>query len=75
MNRDAHCGSPACACTHDGECYRGWLDRRDDEHGEHAVPCPTCRPAQRRVTQLAPDRVAMGARLRERGAGKQWTGQ
>jgi hypothetical protein len=70
---DAHCRIPGCVCTHDGDCYRGWLDITSDGR-EYAIPCRTCRPAQRRVTQLAPDRAAMRERLQARAKTQQWTG-
>lgn len=71
---DAHCGYPGCVCTHDGECYRGWLDRREDDR-EYTVPCRNCRPQQRRVTQESPGRMEMGQRLRARAKGQQqWGG-
>jgi hypothetical protein len=73
VSLDAHCGIGGCSCSHDGECYKGWLDRREDGW-EYTVPCRRCKPQQRRVTQEAPSREAMGQRLRERAMSKQWTG-
>jgi hypothetical protein len=70
---DAHCRTSGCACTHNGDCYRGWIDITM-EGREYALPCRTCRPQQRRVTQEAPDRRAMQERLQARAMSKQWTG-
>ena len=70
---DAHCRTSGCACTHTGDCYRGWIDITM-EGREYALPCRTCRPQQRRVTQEAPDRRAMQERLQARAMSKQWTG-
>ena len=61
---DAHCRRPGCTCTHDGECYRGWLDRREDDR-EYAVPCRRCDPEKRTIVQQSPDRITMGERLRD----------
>lgn len=36
---EAHCRRQGCACTHSGDCDRGWLDR-----GDAVAPCPVCRP-------------------------------
>ena len=67
---DAHCGRTTCPCTHTGECYRGWIDIREDDH-EYTIPCRTCDPQRRRVTETAPNRVELGKRLRERAKSNQ----
>lgn len=36
---ESHCGRGGCACTHTGECYKGWID-----HDAGTAPCPVCRP-------------------------------
>lgn len=36
---ESHCGITSCFCTHDGDCFKGWID------GDTTTrPCPTCRP-------------------------------
>jgi hypothetical protein len=70
---DAHCRQPGCHCTHTGDCYRGWIDIVEDEK-MYVLPCRTCRPAQRRVTQESPDRRTMQERLQARAMNRQWTG-
>ena len=36
---EGHCGRGGCLCTHDGKCYKGWID-----HDRGTEPCPMCRP-------------------------------
>lgn len=59
-----------CHCTHDGDCYRGWMDIEEDGR-DYTVPCATCRPNQRRITQMAASRESMQMRLQERASNKQ----
>ena len=68
--QDAHCRTAGCACTHDGECYRGWLDRTDHDGKEIAVPCRNCRPETRRLVQAARDRPDMQKALQDPKRGR-----
>lgn len=42
-NIDAHCGRPGCFCTHNGDCYRGWIDSWNLPD-PITIPCRNCRP-------------------------------
>lgn len=47
---ESHCGISACRCTHEDDCFKGWID------GETTTrPCPTCRPnLATRVSKVPP---------------------
>lgn len=47
---DRHCRKSECTCTHDGPCYRGWLDNDRNV----AVPCPNCRRSLAKVLSEIP---------------------
>ena len=46
INLEAHCGRSACECTHDGGCFKGWIDHDPGAHGtyDYTIPCRVCRP-------------------------------
>lgn len=40
-DRESHCGRPSCDCTHDGGCFKGWVDAPGTAT---TIPCRNCRP-------------------------------
>jgi hypothetical protein len=40
---DGHCGRAGCRCTHDGDCYKGWLAPPFVHRPGPISPCGTCR--------------------------------
>ena len=39
---DAKCPFVDCRCSHDGGCYKGWIDNYENNS---TAPCPRCRPS------------------------------
>jgi hypothetical protein len=51
-NIDAHCDRQGCLCTHEADCYKGWIDGKDTHR---TVPCPICRASLSEVlNKIAP---------------------
>lgn len=36
---ETHCGRAGCSCTHDGGCFKGWIDKDEGV----TRPCVICR--------------------------------
>lgn len=50
---ERHCGKKACMCTHNGNCYRGWMEGERYDDGR-AHPCVVCRESLYDVLRTIP---------------------